>query len=305
MGWNADFATADLVTSFVSEMTLKDMVNGPDVLGAIGVHDGLSARLLETAGGSIGFVSGAGISFARFGKPDLGFLTVSDLTDVVRIIADCAPTLDLIVDIDTGFGNAINTAHAVRTLERAGASALQIEDQTFPKRCGHLAGKSVIETSEMVGKVRAACDARHNPETLIFARTDAIGVLGLEAAIARGDAYLEAGADALFLEAPSSYEDMATIAQHFKARAPLIHNLVEGGTTPISTLSALGELGYKLGLFPLASLHAAIPAQTAMINQILETGASAHFEGPIATLADINKLVSLDAALEIGRRYRD
>lgn len=305
MGWNADFATADLVTSFVSEMTLKDKVNGPDVLGAIGVHDGLSARLLETAGGSIGFVSGAGISFARFGKPDLGFLTVSDLTDVVRIIADCAPTLDLIVDIDTGFGNAINTAHAVRTLERAGASALQIEDQTFPKRCGHLAGKSVIETSEMVGKVRAACDARHNPETLIFARTDAIGVLGLEAAIARGDAYLEAGADALFLEAPSSYEDMATIAQHFKARAPLIHNLVEGGTTPISTLSALGELGYKLGLFPLASLHAAIPAQTAMINQILATGASAHFEGPIATLADINKLVSLDAALEIGRRYRD
>jgi 2-methylisocitrate lyase-like PEP mutase family enzyme len=286
-------------------MTLKDKVNGPDVLGAIGVHDGLSARLLETASGTIGFVSGAGISFARFGKPDLGFLTVSDLADVVRIIADCAPQLDLIVDIDTGFGNAINTAHAVRTLERAGASALQIEDQTFPKRCGHLAGKSVIETSEMVGKVRAACDARQNIDTLIFARTDAIAVLGLEAAIARGDAYLEAGADALFLEAPSSYEDMVAIARHFRGRAPLIHNLVEGGNSPVATLSALGELGYKLGLFPIASLHAGVPAQIAMLSEILTSGASASFEGPIATLADINKLVSLDAALEVGRRYGD
>jgi 2-methylisocitrate lyase-like PEP mutase family enzyme len=180
------------------QVSLRHKLIGPHAVGAIGVHDGLSARLLVQAGGTTAFLSGAGISFARFGKPDLGFLNVSDLAEVVRNIADCAPSLDLIVDIDTGFGNAINAAHAVRVLERAGANALQMEDQTFPKRCGHLAGKSVIDTTEMAGKIRAACDVRTNPDLLIFARTDAIGVNGLEDAITRGEAYLEAGADALF-----------------------------------------------------------------------------------------------------------
>jgi 2-methylisocitrate lyase-like PEP mutase family enzyme len=287
----------------VSKLSLKDAINGPQAVGALGVHDGLSARLLEGAGGQIGFVSGAGVSFARFGKPDLGFLNVSDLADVVRTIAECAPSLALIVDIDTGFGNALNTAHGVRTLERAGANALQIEDQTFPKRCGHLAGKSVIGTNEMVGKIRAACDARTNADTLIFARTDAIAVTGLHDAIDRGEAYLAAGADALFFEAPASRDDMATIARHFGGTIPLIHNLVEGGKSPVSNLSQLTDLGYKLGLFPLLSLHAGVPAQVAMLNHVLSQGSSTDFSGPMANLHDLNSFVGLESALETGVIY--
>jgi 2-methylisocitrate lyase-like PEP mutase family enzyme len=286
-------------------LSLRDQLNLPSALGAIGVHDGLSARLLAKAGGTIGFISGAGISFSRLGKPDLGFLTVSDLADVVRTIADSAPRLDLIVDIDTGFGNAMNAAHAVRTLERAGATALQIEDQTFPKRCGHLAGKSVIDAGEMVGKIRAACDARTSPDTLIFARTDAIGVHGLEDALARGESYLEAGADALFMEAPATRDDMVAIAKRFAHRTPLIHNLVEGGASPVSSLSDLSALGYRLGLFPLMFLHAAIPAQAAILEHVLKRGATSNFAGPMASLHDLNHEIGIDAALATGLVYGD
>jgi 2-methylisocitrate lyase-like PEP mutase family enzyme len=283
--------------------SLKHKLLGPDVVGAIGVHDGLSARLLEQAGGRTAFLSGAGISFARFGKPDLGFLNVSDLAEVVRTIADCAPLLDLIVDIDTGFGNAINVAHGVRILERAGAIALQIEDQTFPKRCGHLAGKSVVDAGEMVGKIRAACDARTSSDLLIFARTDAIAVSGLDDAIARGQAYMDAGADALFLEAPPTRNDMVTIAKAFAGRVPLIHNFVEGGNSPIASLAELGALDYRLGLFPLVSLHAGVPAQMAALSHVLATGSSKSYTGPIASLQDLNRYLGLDKALETGKRF--
>jgi 2-methylisocitrate lyase-like PEP mutase family enzyme len=286
-----------------ARMSLREKLAGTHALGAIGVHDGFSARLLANAGGTIGFISGAGLSFSRLGKPDLGFLTVSDLADVVRTIGDVAPTLDLIVDIDTGFGNAINAAHAVRTLERAGATALQMEDQTFPKRCGHLAGKNVIDIDEMAGKIRAACDARANPGTLIFARTDAIGVNGLEDALERGEAYLEAGADALFLEAPATHEDMVTIAKRFAHRTPLIHNLVEGGTSPVSSLDQLSALGYKVGLFPLMFLHAAIPAQSAILQHVLAKGDTANFAGPMASLQDLNRHIGIDEALATGVTY--
>jgi 2-methylisocitrate lyase-like PEP mutase family enzyme len=287
----------------VDRASLRDKLAGPQALGALGVHDGLSARLLEHVGGTTAFLSGAGISFARFGKPDLGFLNVSDLAEVVCNIADCAPGLDLIVDIDTGFGNAINAAHAVRVLERAGANALQMEDQTFPKRCGHLAGKSVIDVGEMAGKIRAACEARTTPDLLIFARTDAIGVSGLADAITRGEAYLEAGADALFFEAPKTQADMETIAQHFGGRVPLIHNLVEGGNTPVTSLTELSEIGYRLGLFPLLSLHAAVPAQISMLEHVIATGASTSYAGPIARLQDLNIYVGLKDALETGVKF--
>jgi 2-methylisocitrate lyase-like PEP mutase family enzyme len=284
--------------------SLRQRLNQSDISGAIGVHDGFSARLLANAGGEIGFVSGAGISFSRLGMPDLGFLTISDLTDVVRNISHAAPGLDLIVDIDTGFGNAINTAHAVRTLERAGANALQIEDQTFPKRCGHLAGKSVIEAAEMAGKIRAACEARTSADTLIFARTDAFGVHGLADALERGEAYLEAGADALFIEAPAMRDDMVAIAKQFAHRTPLIHNLVEGGTSPVSSLAELEALGYRLGLFPLMFLHAAIPAQSAILEHVLAHGATANYSGPLAKLADLNRHIGTDEALATGLMYQ-
>jgi 2-methylisocitrate lyase-like PEP mutase family enzyme len=283
--------------------SLRERLAGPDAIGAIGVHDGLSARLLANAGGRVGFISGAGISMSRLGKPDLGYLSVTDIADSVRAISDAAPSLDLIVDIDTGFGNAINAAHAVRVLERAGASALQMEDQTFPKRCGHLAGKSVIPCGEMVGKIRAACDARTKSDTLIIARTDAIAVTGLDDAIARGEAYLDAGADALFLEAPATQSDMVKIANIFAHRVPLVHNFVEGGASPIASLAQLQALGYKIGLFPLVFLHAGVPAQIALLEHVLRKGDTAHYPGPLASLQDLNRHSGLSDALAIGQRF--
>jgi 2-methylisocitrate lyase-like PEP mutase family enzyme len=281
---------------------LRALVGAPDPVIVPGIHDGLSARLVQASGFKAAFVSGAGVSMSRLGQADFAFLALSDLCDAVRAMA-LACNLPLIVDIDTGFGNAHNAALAVRQLERAGASALQMEDQTFPKRCGHLAGKSVIPAAEMASKIRAACEARANPETMIIARTDTLAVAGLEDALARCDQYLEAGADALFVEAPRSTDQMKAIARHVGGRAPLVHNFVEGGKSPIASAQQLGELGYKIGLFPLVSLHAAVPAQMSMLSHLVETGQSANWSGPMADLHALNRVVGLSELLASAKNY--
>ena len=272
-------------------------------LAAPGIHDGLSARLVQASGFKAAFVSGAGVSMSRLGQADLAFLNLADMTDAVRAMA-LACNLPLIVDIDTGYGNAHNAAAAVRQLERAGAAALQMEDQTFPKRCGHLAGKDVIPAAEMAAKIRAACAARANPSTMIFARTDALSVTGLDDALARCDVYLEAGADALFVEAPRSVVDMKTIAAHVQVRAPLIHNFVEGGRSPIRDLDDLGKLGYRVGLFPLALLHAGVPAQLSLLSHLRETGQSASWPAEKACLHALNEIVDLPGLLAKGQTFQ-
>jgi 2-methylisocitrate lyase-like PEP mutase family enzyme len=281
---------------------LRTLVMAPTPLMVPGIHDGLSARLVQASGFEVAFVSGAGVSMSRLGQADLAFLNLSDLCDGVRAMA-LACTLPLIVDIDTGFGNAHNAGQAVRQLERAGASALQMEDQTFPKRCGHLAGKSVIPAVDMVSKIHAACEARANPETMIIARTDALAVMGLQDALARCDLYLAAGADALFVEAPRSIGEMKAIAHHIAGRAPLVHNFVEGGKSPIANMQELGALGYQIGLFPLVSLHAAVPAQLSILSHLRETGQSANWFGPMADLKALNSLVGLPEQLAKTENY--
>lgn len=222
------------------------------LLAAPGCWDGFSALLIEQAGFEAAFLSGAALSLARLGQPDVGLLTVGELAQAVTAITDRV-ALPLIVDIDTGFGNALNTQRTVKTLERAGASALQIEDQTFPKRCGHQPGKSVIPMAEMVGKVRAALDARDR--TLIIARTDALGVEGANAALERAEAYLEAGADLIFVEGPRTLDETRAVADRFAARVPLVHNLVEGGITAVRTGTELETLGFAVALHPMLLLH--------------------------------------------------
>lgn len=269
---------------------------------APGVYDGLSALLVEQAGFDCAFLSGACLSFARFGRPDMGLVSASEVAETVAILRDRV-SLPLIVDMDTGFGNALNVQRTVRDFERAGASALQMEDQQAPKRCGHMAGKAVISTQEMVGKICAALDARQDPNTLIIARTDALGVNGFDDAMQRAERYLEAGADALFIEAPKSREQMQLIGKRFGQRTPLVHNLVEGGNNPVEDIDDLQQLGYRIALYPAALLHQFTPGARELLEVIRKTGSTTSLRSRMCDLGDMNSLLGADELLATGRNY--
>lgn len=283
-------------------ISLKQRLSKKRILKVPGIYDGLSALLVEQAGFEAAFLSGACLSFSRFGRPDMGLVTASELADTVAVIRDRV-RLPLIVDIDTGFGNALNVQRTVRELERAGASALQLEDQQSPKRCGHMAGKSVISCTEMVGKIKAAVDARGSEQTLLFARTDALGVNGFDEAMERAQAYLEAGADALFIEAPQSLEQMVEIGKCFGERIPLIHNLVEGGNTPTEDTNELASLGYRIALYPAALLHLFVPQAQALLAHLRQTGDTLAWREQMFDLAAINQTLGVDELLASGERY--
>lgn len=281
---------------------LQQRIARPELLQAPGVYDGLSALLVEQAGFDAAFLSGACLSFARFGRPDIGLVTANEVAETVAVIRDRVQ-LPLIVDMDTGFGNALNVQRTVRDFERAGASALQMEDQVAPKRCGHMAGKSVISPSEMVGKIRAALDARENASTLLFARTDAIGVNGFDDAMERAARYLEAGADALFIEAPQNLEQMERIGREFGQRAPLVHNLVEGGNSPVEDATELTRLGYRVALYPAALLHLFTPAAQGLLQTIRSEGNTLSRRQDMCRLSDMNTLLGATQLLQAGRSY--
>src|SRR6186713_3537147 len=210
----------------MTDTTLRSRLAAPPILVAPGVYDALTAHLAERAGFSAVYVSGAGIAYTRLGRPDIGLVAMSEVADTVALIRDRVGS-HLIVDADTGYGNALNVVRTVREFERAGANAIQLEDQDFPKRCGHLDGKALIPADEMCGKIRAAVDARRSRETLIVARTDAVAVEGFERAIERATMYREAGADVLFVEAPRSGDDLARINSVLGSSVPLMANMVE------------------------------------------------------------------------------
>ena len=241
---------------------------GPPLLLA-GAGNALTARVIEEVGFEAVYVSGAGVTNSYLGAPDIGLLTSVELADHVSAIAD-AVQIPIAVDADTGFGNALNVQRTVRRLERAGASAIQIEDQLDPKRCGHFEGKRVIAASEMVGKVQAAVDARGSDETVIIARTDAVAVEGLEAACERGIRYAEAGADLIFVEAPQRHEDLAYIAEHVPA--PLLLNVVEGGLTPVLPLGTLHELGFSVVLYANTALRGSVLGSRRALEHLFEHG---------------------------------
>ena len=245
-----------------------------------GAFDALSARLIEAAGFDAVYLTGAGLANASLGVPDIGLVTASELRDHVARVADVVG-IPLVVDADTGFGNAINMQRTVRQLERAGASALQIEDQVFPKKCGHFAGKAVIPADEMVQKVRAAVDARASEDLLIIARTDARAVSTLEEALDRAHRYREAGADILFVEAPESVEELAAIGAEFDV--PLVANMVEGGKTPLLSAGELAELGFSLVLFANAALRVSQRAISELLRELYATGGTGAVLDRMAT----------------------
>lgn len=269
---------------------------------APGVYDPLSALLAQRAGFDALYLSGAAIAYTQLGRPDIGLVSLTELIDVVGRVADRVD-LPLIVDADTGFGSALNTQRTVRLLERSGAAAIQLEDQTYPKRCGHLAGKSLIGMAEMAGKVRAAVDSRHSADTLIIARTDAIAVEGFAAALERADAYRAAGADILFVEAPRSLDEMRLVVEKFGAYLPLVANMVEGGDTPMMGREALSDLGFSLIIAPGALVRAVVPMAEAFFTALFDTGSTAAFQARMTDLRGINDRIGLEELLLDGKRY--
>ncbi|WP_299592242.1 isocitrate lyase/PEP mutase family protein [uncultured Microbulbifer sp.] len=286
-----------------SARALTALLASDDALQAPGIYDGLSARLVEQAGFHAAFVSGACVSFARFGRPDMGLVSASEVAETVAVIRE-RTALPLIVDMDTGFGNALNVQRTVRTFERAGASALQMEDQLMPKRCGHMSGKQVISAREMEGKIRAALDARHDENTLIIARTDALGVHGFDEALERAERYLDAGADLLFVEAPQTLEQMQEIGRRFGDRVPLVHNLVEGGNSPVHSAADLKALNYKIALFPASLLHLFLPAAQQLLRDLKSQGHVGEHRDRMVDLTAINDLLGAEDLLNAGKTYQ-
>jgi 2-methylisocitrate lyase-like PEP mutase family enzyme len=280
---------------------LRALLKDERSLQAPGVFDGLSALLVEQAGFAIAFFSGASYAFTRFGRPDLGLIGMAEVAEAVRAIRDRV-ALPLIVDADTGFGNALNVQRTVREFEAAGASAIQIEDQISPKRCGHMTGKQVIAKSEMVGKVKAALDARRDATTLIIARTDALSVEGFEAALSRADAYANAGADALFIEGPRDMDQMRAIGHRF-ATLPLIHNLVEGGNSPIHSLREAEALGFKITLHPAFLVHLFAKVAPVYLQRLACDGSSREFREELLDLEGINSILGAAQLLQESQRY--
>jgi 2-methylisocitrate lyase-like PEP mutase family enzyme len=283
-------------------MTLRARIARSPILTAPGVYDGLTASLAAAAGFEALYLSGAAVAYTRLGRPDIGLSTSSEMADTMALIADRVD-IPVIIDADTGFGNALNAQRTMRIYERAGAAALQIEDQTYPKRCGHLADKTLIPAAEMAGKVAAMADARKSQDTLIIARTDAIAVEGLAAAEDRAEMYLEAGADALFIEAPRTGDEMAAICARFRGRAPLLANMVEGGETPISSAADLDAMGFSIVIFPGGIVRALARTAEDYYASLAANGSNRPFKDRMFDFRGLNDRIGADAMLATGKRF--
>lgn len=282
--------------------TLRQRLSRPPILIAPGIYDPLTALIAEQAGFEALYVSGAAIAYTRLGRPDIGLVSMSEVVDTVALIRDRVRA-HLVVDADTGYGNALNVERTVRLVERAGANAIQIEDQYFPKRCGHLDDKALIPAAEMVGKIKAATDARALRETLIIARTDAVAVEGFERAVARAGLYREAGADMLFIEAPRKREELARIGASMGKGTPLMANMVEGGKTPLMAAAELQALGFALVIFPGAIVRALAKAAEEFYGSLKANGSTEPFRQRMFDFDALNKLIGTPDMLARGKHY--
>ncbi|MEM7489457.1 MAG: isocitrate lyase/PEP mutase family protein [Pseudomonadota bacterium] len=283
-------------------MTLRARLAADGILVAPGIYDGLTAAIAADAGFEALYLSGAAVAYTRLGRPDIGLTTATEMADTMALIRDRVD-LPVIIDADTGFGNALNAQRTIRLYERAGASALQVEDQTFPKRCGHLSDKSLIPTGEMIGKIAAMADARSSDDTLIVARTDAIAVEGFAAAMDRAERYIEAGADVLFIEAPRSGEELRAIAARFAQRIPLLANMVEGGATPIRSAADLEALGFSLVIFPGGIVRALARTARDYYESLHANGSNAAFARRMYDFDGLNAQLGTTELLAAGKRY--
>jgi 2-methylisocitrate lyase-like PEP mutase family enzyme len=284
-------------------MNLKQRLTSPSPLLAPGIYDALSALVAEQAGFEALYLSGASIAYTRLGRSDIGLTTASEVAQTLSLITERV-ALPVIVDGDTGFGNALNTQRTVREFERAGAAMIQLEDQTFPKRCGHLDGKAVVPAAEMQGKLRAALDARRSSDTLILARTDALAVEGLDAALERVERYLECGVDALFIEALRSPAHMDAACARFAQRVPLLANMVEGGKTPVQSAAELGQRGFRIVIFPGGTARAVAHTLQGYYASLRQHGTTAPWQQRMLDFDGLNSLIGTPQLLETGKKYQ-
>jgi len=282
--------------------SLRQRLQQDRVLLAPGIYDALTALIAEQSGFEALYLSGASIAYTRLGRSDVGLTTATEVADTLARITERV-SVPVIVDADTGFGNALNTIRTVKLFERAGAAMLQLEDQTFPKRCGHLEGKTVVPVAEMCGKLKAALDARTSDRTLILARTDALAVEGWDATMARAEAYLECGVDALFIEALRSPEQMVSACAQFAKRIPLLANMVEGGMTPVQGAHALGELGFRVVIYPGGTARAAAFALQKYYASLQQHQSTLPMRDAMLDFDQLNALIGTPQLLALGKRY--
>jgi 2-methylisocitrate lyase-like PEP mutase family enzyme len=282
------------------EDNLSDRLTRKPIVVAPGVYDAFTALVAEQSAFKTLYVSGAAIAYTRLGRSDIGLVSMSEVADVVAMIRDRVAAA-LIVDADTGYGNALNVARTVRLFERAGANAIQIEDQSYPKRCGHLDEKRLVPAAEMVGKIKAALDARQSRDTLVIARTDAVEVEGFDKAIERALIYRDAGADVLFVEAPKTQAEIKRIPPALGG-VPLMANMVEGGKTPLLTAAELEVLGFALVIFPGGIVRALGRMASEYYASLAAHGTSEPFRSRMLDFTGLNDLIGTPELLAVGKR---
>jgi 2-methylisocitrate lyase-like PEP mutase family enzyme len=281
--------------------TLRARLSRKPIVVTPGVYDAFTALMATQAGFATLYVSGAAIAYTRLGRPDIGLVGMSEVAETIALIRDRVDA-HLIVDADTGYGNALNVVRTIRIFERAGASAIQLEDQDFPKRCGHLDGKGLIPADEMTGKIKAALDARQSPETLVIARTDAVAVEGFERAIARAALYRDAGADMLFVEAPKTREELARVAKALPG-VPLMANMVEGGKTPALPAAELEAIGFSLVIFPGGIVRALAHHASGYYASLATNGTTEPFRNQMLDFDGLNRVIGTPEMIALGKRY--
>lgn len=279
---------------------LRELLEAKGILIAPGAHDVLTGKIIEKAGFQAVYMTGYGQAASHLGMPDVGLLTMTEMLERATNFADVLD-IPVIADGDTGFGNAVNVMRTARLYEKAGVAAIQLEDQVAPKKCGHMTGRQVIPTEEMVGKIKAAVEVRQNPDFVIIARTDARTVFGIEEAIRRGRAYEKAGADVLFIESPETINEMKEITSAFNV--PVLANMVEGGRTPLLPAQELEDLGYHIVIFPTSSTYITAQAVKNLMEELRKTGTTQNILGQMIPFSEFNKLVGLSEVHELEDKF--
>ena len=279
---------------------LKKMMASPGIIMAPGAYDCLSAKLIEQVGFDAVYVTGYGLSASYLGEPDLGLMSLKEMVDNMERICS-AVSIPVIADGDTGYGNLLNVARTVKMYEKDGVEGIQLEDKVYPKRCGNLEGKQVVDAEEFVGKIKAAVQARENPDFLIIARTDARAIMGLEEAIERGRMYVRAGADVLFIEAPLDREEFCAVSEAFDV--PLLANMAEGGKSPMFCAEELEKMGYKIVIYPVGTLFAATYAIKRVAEEIKRKGTDKGYMDKMESFSKFKDVVGLKEHLEMLRKF--
>jgi 2-methylisocitrate lyase-like PEP mutase family enzyme len=286
----------------VTVIDLRQRLSQRPIVIAPGIYDALTASIASAAGFEALYLSGAAIAYTKLGRPDIGLVSMSEVADTLMTVRERVDAA-LIVDADTGYGNALNVERTVKLFERAGATAIQLEDQSLPKRCGHLADKTLVSASEMVGKIKAAVDSRRSDKTLIIARTDAVAVEGFNAAQERAEAFAQAGADVIFIEAPQDSSQLAQVGKVLNGRLPLMANMVEGGRTPVLPASELEAMGFSLVIFPGGIVRALARTAQDFYGTLAQEGTTESFRSRMFDFEGINRLLGTADILARGKRY--